>query len=252
MKKQWPRIKLSWLWSPYFVLAIRFHFFSLIVWTFFMIAIHELGHILVAQLYKVPISKISIYPFGILADLEDIDDFPTKVEWMIAFAGPFFQIISFILFNILYQYQFLSLNQVNYLQMMNGQLFLFNLMPIYPLDGGRIVRSFFHRVLPYKKAQWMTLAVSVVMAIYLVLQSWISKPWLLIFIVLYVGYMYHQLQEIEFQRLRFYFHRLYQDVNYDTKVHRHNDLYRDKSNILVYKNSRIREKEWLKRLFHSV
>lgn len=252
MMKPWPKIKVSWLFLPYVLIVIHFHLTTIVSWMFLMILVHEGGHIMVANSYGVKIEKIIIYPFGIVADLANMDDYSTKIEWLIACAGPLFQVGMFILMNICYQYQYLSLHQLNYLQMLNVQLAIFNLLPIFPLDGGRMMRSLFHHFFPYKQAQWLTLVTSLLVFVFVGAFQFVSNPWKVIFLFLYAGYVYHEIQEMELQRLRFYFHRLYQTISYDTKIHTHNDLYRDKSNIIVHKKRRIHEKEWLKRLFHSV
>ena len=165
-----------------------------------------------------------------------------------AIAGPCFQIVNFIILNLLYQYQMLSLNQVNYYQMLNLQMCLFNLLPIYPLDGGRVLRAFCHKWLPYGLAQKvMYLLSSMVLGVLFVWQ--LQNPWIYIFVGIYSIYVFKESKELVHQQLQFYFYRFLHGVKGTQKVHLYPDLYRNHQNVIVSKNHRYTEKEWLQRFF---
>lgn len=113
---------------------------------FFCILLHELGHALVAKHFKLPISNITLFLFGGVAEIKKEPTRP-KVEFLIAIAGP---IVSFVLVIILYALSLLSEHQgwpilitgvTRYLAFINLAIVIFNLIPAFPLDGGRIFRS---------------------------------------------------------------------------------------------------------------
>ncbi|HEY8555351.1 MAG TPA: site-2 protease family protein [Burkholderiales bacterium] len=111
----------------------------------FSILFHELSHSLVARRYGLPISGITLFIFGGVAEMQQEPPTP-KSEFLMAVAGP---IASFVLAFLLYQAYLATAGDapsaVNgvlyYLGLVNLVLGVFNLVPGFPLDGGRMLRA---------------------------------------------------------------------------------------------------------------
>ncbi|GBD87501.1 putative zinc metalloprotease Rip3 [bacterium BMS3Abin03] len=125
------------VWQYWFISAIT----SLI---FFMsVLIHELGHSAIAMHYKLKVRRITLFIFGGIAE---ITEEPKKAieEFWIAIAGP---ITSFILALLFYYIAQALINfrpayaLFHYLALINFILAVFNLIPGFPLDGGRVFRA---------------------------------------------------------------------------------------------------------------
>ncbi len=110
---------------------------------FVSVLLHELSHSLVALHYGIPVKEINLFIFGGVALIEEEAPSP-KVEFQIAIAGP---ICSFVLGTIFlvmayfYPYNDLLNGIINYLMIVNYIIAFFNLVPAFPLDGGRILRA---------------------------------------------------------------------------------------------------------------
>ncbi len=113
---------------------------------FTCIILHELGHALVAKHYKIPISHITLFLFGGVAEIKEEPKSP-KVEFLVAIAGP---LVSLFLVGFLaacgtvakrLEWPLLVVAVSNYLAFVNMALIIFNLVPAFPLDGGRIFRA---------------------------------------------------------------------------------------------------------------
>jgi Zn-dependent protease len=110
---------------------------------FVSVLLHELGHSVIAMRYKIPVRSITLFIFGGIAQIASEPPSATAEFW-IAIAGP---IVSFLLAGIFYGMQLVvtSLAPVlalaQYLAYINGVLGLFNLIPAFPLDGGRVFRA---------------------------------------------------------------------------------------------------------------
>lgn len=113
------------------------------------IIFHEMCHALVARYYGLPIHGITLFIFGGVAEMEDEPQSP-KVEFLMAIAGPISSyILAFVLFGALHfagpdspdsdAAPFTAL--LGYLVMINTMLATFNLLPAFPLDGGRMLRA---------------------------------------------------------------------------------------------------------------
>ncbi len=110
---------------------------------FASVLLHELGHSVVAMRYRIPVRSITLFIFGGVAQIAS-EPPSAMAEFWIALAGP---VVSFALaafFTVLQSFAgtfepFLAL--VKYLAYINGTLGLFNLIPGFPLDGGRVFRA---------------------------------------------------------------------------------------------------------------
>jgi Zn-dependent protease/predicted transcriptional regulator len=113
---------------------------------FFCIILHELGHALMARRFEVPVSQITLFIFGGVAELKKEPKSP-KAEFFIAIAGPIVSAILVIAFYILSRigeaavWPSSLLGVIYYLTLINAFIVIFNLVPAFPLDGGRILRS---------------------------------------------------------------------------------------------------------------
>ena len=110
---------------------------------FVSVLLHELGHSVIALSYKIPVRSITLFLFGGVAQIGA--EPPSAIaEFFIAVAGPLVSLALAILFRAL---QPLAggveplLGLAKYLAYINLALVLFNLIPGYPLDGGRVLRA---------------------------------------------------------------------------------------------------------------
>ena len=103
---------------------------------FSSIVLHEFGHVLVARFYKIYTPFVILLPIGGLAMIRS-----DKKEFLITIAGPAVNLGLFLLFALLSK-MFSSNHIFLLIQEINIILFIFNLIPAYPLDGGRILSCF--------------------------------------------------------------------------------------------------------------
>ena len=110
---------------------------------FVSVVLHELGHSVLALRYKIPVRSITLYIFGGVAEI-GAEPPSAMAEFFIAIAGP---AVSFLLAGLFRLLEPVAgavapvLAVARYLAYINGSLALFNLIPGFPLDGGRVFRA---------------------------------------------------------------------------------------------------------------
>lgn len=125
-------------WQSRFLVAL-----SVTLLFFTSVLLHELAHTFIANRYGQNINKITLFIFGGVSNLVREPDKP-KTEFLMAIAGPLSSILlGFLFFYLSFltrpypaiNWLFFNLSYLNFL------LGIFNIMPAYPLDGGRIFRA---------------------------------------------------------------------------------------------------------------
>jgi Zn-dependent protease/predicted transcriptional regulator len=113
---------------------------------FISIIAHEFSHSLVARKYGLPITGITLFLFGGVAEMEE-EPKTAKAEFMMAIVGPISSVLIAFACYIVYSFglnvgwPYPVIGVIYYLAMINGVLAAFNMLPAFPLDGGRVLRS---------------------------------------------------------------------------------------------------------------
>ena len=113
---------------------------------FLSIIVHEFSHSLVARKHGIPMKGITLFIFGGMAEMSDEPPSP-KAEFMMAVVGPLSSILIAGIFYALYSAGVSAgisrpvNGVVQYLAYINALLAAFNVIPAFPLDGGRVLRS---------------------------------------------------------------------------------------------------------------
>lgn len=143
-----------------------------IILIFACVILHELGHSLVAMHYGIKINRILLLPIGGMAEFARMPRSPKK-ELLITLAGPAVNLFiagALILFGNTIPESFLdrapTLAQIlPFLLFINLIMGFFNLIPVFPMDGGRIFRSILALFLSYLKATRIAVWVGKLLAI---------------------------------------------------------------------------------------
>ena len=138
------------------------------------VVLHELGHSVVAIRFGFPIESITLWLFGGVAQLTEMPE-DWKQELAIAIAGPIVSValgvLSYGAFLVLPASQSAILESLRfvlvYLAAMNVALAAFNMLPGFPMDGGRVLRALLARNRPYARATTIAAEVGKVFAILL-------------------------------------------------------------------------------------
>ncbi|MGG1938400.1 M50 family metallopeptidase [Paenibacillus polymyxa] len=151
---------------PLFVLVmltsvLTGHFIEIMT-LFTLVFIHELGHATAASLLGARLLSIQMLPFGGVAVIEDQGKLNAWKEIVIALAGPLQNGIMIIILLWLRHVSGLEHDYVNYIIQGNAVIALFNLLPILPLDGGKILQSLISLFFSYHRTLVWTFRASII------------------------------------------------------------------------------------------
>jgi Zn-dependent protease/CBS domain-containing protein len=174
--------------------------FFLTLSLFVFVTLHELAHSIIARNYGIKVRKIILYPIGGVSEIEEIPDKPSQ-EWRMAIAGPLTSILlgaALLGIGLLFSPQLISSlsistvtgNFVIDLAFLNIFLGIFNLIPAFPMDGGRVFRALLAEHVKYSDATRYAVYLGKILGIAMVVAGFIFPSYFLIVIVglfVYIG-----------------------------------------------------------------
>jgi Zn-dependent protease/CBS domain-containing protein len=139
---------------------------------FLCVLLHEFGHSLVAMRYGYEIDSITLWLFGGVANFTEMPE-DWRQELLIALAGPAVSValgvLSYFVFQVLPTSQAPVKFVFGYLALTNVVLAVFNMLPGFPMDGGRVLRALLARTRPHARATQIAAEVGKVFAFILAL-----------------------------------------------------------------------------------
>tara|TARA_Y100000310_G_scaffold42493_1_gene39794 strand:+ start:553 stop:1167 length:615 start_codon:yes stop_codon:yes gene_type:complete len=133
---------------------------TLIIMLFGSVLLHEIGHVAVAKHFGINTRSITLHILGGLAAIEKEPEDPTE-EIYIALAGP---LVNLVLLTLSMPFVFLKVPGFYELALINFVMGIFNLVPAFPMDGGRVLRALLSKKYPRAKATRISFQITKVFA----------------------------------------------------------------------------------------
>lgn len=119
---------------------------------FAIVFIHEIGHYLAAKFFKWRVKRVMLWVFGGVMETEEHGNRRVKEELIVTLAGPIQHIPIYFVLHALFYFELISEPLFQTAIWYNTVILLFNLLPIWPLDGGKILFYLLSVILPFRKA----------------------------------------------------------------------------------------------------
>jgi len=174
--------------------------FALVVFLFVFVLFHELAHSVVARQHNIKVREIVLYPIGGVSEIEEIPENPS-IEWRMAAAGPLTSVVlgaALVALNYALPVKIPTFpasavvlstgNIVLDLGYLNLLLGAFNLIPAFPMDGGRILRALLAERMKFSDATKYAAYIGRIFGILLVAVGFLfNLIWILIGVFIYIG-----------------------------------------------------------------
>ena len=239
----------------YYIIAISFiltgYFSNLLIFTSIVI-IHELGHYLIAILNNLSPEKIIIYPFGGITKLNIPINTKISKELMVAISGVIFQSIYYLIIIFLYKNNLIRTYIFDIFKNYYYSILLFNLLPIYPLDGSKIINLVISKYLPYKLTLKLTIVISFIVAIIIIKLNYYKFNYTTILIItIIVDNLIKYSKNINYYFNKFLLERYLYKYHFSKSknINKIDNMYKEKYHIIKENSHYLTEKEYLKRRF---
>jgi len=235
------RFEIGISFIPFLIIILLSGQYKLFFTYFLITFIHELGHVIMALGFKVKVNKIKLSMFGFNADIDNMDYLAIYKQMLIIIMGPLTYFGSVLLIKELYLNEVISLIMYYKALATNKYILFFNLLPIYPLDGGRLIKVVFDKVFTFKFSKFFLYSVSFIFIVGFALYTVECKQYLM-YLFLLINFVLN-VCSIKKEWKAFLIRRYYLNNKYKEKIHKKKDLYMYRNNFIIRNKDILTEKE---------
>lgn len=234
-------------------LVLTGHFSNLIIFTS-LIIIHELGHVIIALFFKYKVKKIIIYPYGGLTKFNTLINTNIKKDLLISVSGVILQSIYFFIIFLLYSNGIVREYIYNLFLLYHKSMLIFNLLPIIPLDGFKILNLILSKCFHFNLSNYISVFISLCTIIFLLFSNLYEKNYSIILVIgILLRNIYKFYGEITYIYNRFLLERYLYNINYKSKkfINDENKMYKNKSHLFIKDGKIVPEKVFLTSFFQK-
>lgn len=211
-----------------------------------IVIIHEIGHVIFAKIFKRKITKIELLPFGGMTKMDAHISENIYEDILISVGGIFMQCLFGFYLRFLNSHCTINQQTFAFLENYNITIIIFNLIPISPLDGYKMLKYFTELVVPFKQSFRVMRVISIsLLGILSMLKFEFVRNNIFIFVFLIITFV----EEVKMEKYilnRFYLERINYDFNFKEKnVSNYKKMFKNKINYI----KGIHEKVFLTNLF---
>lgn len=231
----------------FLILSMLSGFFREMILVFLILLIHEMGHFFLMKLNSIKIKSITIYPYGGMINSNMLINTNSLKVLIISLGGIISQLLLWLIFFISYKARIIDLSFYNIFFKYNISIIIFNLIPIYPLDGFKILNSFFELIFSFRKSLYISLIISIICLLFFIFYLYLFKISNYVIVIFLIINLLNYLKNIRYLINKFYIERIIYELDYKglNSVKSLNDL---KKNNFNYING-IGEKVYLEKFY---
>lgn len=234
----------------FLLLAFLAGYFKETMLILFIVIFHEMGHVFFFFLFKIKVCKVEIYPFGGVTLIEKKIHERIYKDIICSLGGVLFQLLLYPFFYLLRN----DINLYNHFLEYNKIILIFNLLPMIPLDGSKVVLAILTKFIAFKISYILMIIISILTMVMFFSYSFLSGVGDITLSVFLIGELIMVIRNYKYIKQKFYLERIIYDNYYDRiKYHGNKDL----MHLTVYyyfnyEGKVIGEKEYLKMIENKV
>lgn len=236
-----------------FGLVITGHFVNLIIFTS-LIIIHEMGHIIISKILSYKIDKVIIYPYGGFVKLNTRINTKIENDLLVAISGIIMQSIYFGIIFFLYRNGIVREYIYSLFLLYHKSMLIFNLLPIYPLDGAKIVNLILSKYFSFNIANYISIVISLITVVFFLYSDIYENNYSIILVIgVLMKNIYKFYKDISYIYNRFILERYLFKFNYKKKaiIKNKDKMYKNRVHIFNDNGKLMNEKEYISTFFEK-
>jgi stage IV sporulation protein FB len=185
---------------------------------FVIVIVHELGHVFFFSLFNINIDSIVIYPFGGVTKVNKKIHERIYKDILISLGGIIFQILLFFLIQYLYKVGIIVYSTFDLFLIYNKSVILFNLIPLIPLDGSKLLLSICSKFVSYRLSYIIMIVVSSLSLLLFIVFNVFFKLNDIVIYAFLVSNLIICIKEFKYVRNKFYLERIIYDNYYNAII----------------------------------
>ena len=215
MKNILDKIKIDYSTYLLILIGLLAGYIKNILVILIIVIVHELGHVFFFYLYKIEIDKIIIYPYGGVSRVNKKIHERIYKDILISLGGIIFQGLLIIGVIFLYKGGFIVKSTYNMFITYNKSVILFNLIPLIPLDGSKLLLSICSKYLSYRISYIMMIVISSISLICFIIYNMVFKLNDIVIYLFLVISLINCIREFKYVKNKFYLERILYNNYYD-------------------------------------
>ena len=233
----------------YLLLILSFFagYFREMIIVYLILFVHEFGHFFLMKYYNIKVNNIVMYPYGGMIKSNMLINTNSIRALLISLGGIISQVILWIIVYILYKINLVSVFYYDIFYQYNISIILFNLLPIIPLDGFKILNSIIEMFISFKYSIIVSLIISFVSLILFFCYLYFYSVSNYVIVIFMLFSLIKYIRETKYIINKFYIERVIYDIKYDglKSVYCVDNIYKNKFNYI----NGVEEKSYLKNKF---
>lgn len=227
----------------FLILSMLSGYFREIFIVFIILIIHELGHFFLMKLLNINVQSITIYPYGGMIKSSMLINTNSLKVILISLGGVLIQFLFLGFVFIIYKFGIMNNYYYDIFFKYNFFIIIFNLLPIYPLDGYKLLNSFFELFMSFKISIYFSFIVNIIFLILFFVYLYIYRVSNYLIIIFLIVNLVNYLREIKYIINKFYVERIIYDLKYKGLISVNNKemMYKNRLNYICG----INEKKYL-------
>ena len=233
----------------FILLAFIFNKFSFLFLHYLVAFIHEFFHFLMAKILKIEVEEITFLPIGFYLKISGLEDYSFIKQFLVLIAGPLSYFFSLLLLRILLNLNIISIYGYEDGIISNNFILIFNLLPIYPLDGSKLIELF---LAPFYSEYKLRIIRVILSILTLVIASsyLLSLGEFIVMIFLFITTIV-SLIRLKKDYILYLISRLTRRSERKIKINKKKEIYRLKENYFLENNKLLNENEIISQIVFS-
>lgn len=224
----------------FLILSMLSGYFREMFIVFIILVIHELGHFFLMKFMDIKVNSITIYPYGGMIKSNMIINTNSLKVIFISLGGVLIQLLLWCIVFLIYKIDIINTFYYEVFFKYNFYIILFNLLPIYPLDGYKVLNSFLELFVSFKKSIYISFIINIIFLILFFLYLYIYRVSNYLIIVFLLVNLFNYIREIKYIMNKFYVERIIYDLKYNglISVNSKESMYKNRLNYICGVNEK--------------